>query len=210
MKKLLVLVAALLAVPALFAQGSVPASAYLVAEYSNNANPAVADANIHLINVGTLGTPMTEPGAGNVCANIYVFDNFQEMIACCSCFITPNERVSASVGRDLTGNPLTAALPMSGVIKIVATAANPGSFCTNSAARPFDGNYAPGALVGYFTELETTSTGTYLVGHEMQQANLNTTLPTPSTSEAAFLAQTCQFIQYIGSGFGICASCRRN
>ena len=208
MKKLLVLVAALLVVPTLFAQGSVPASAYLVAEYSNNTNPNVADPLIHLINVGTTGTPLTEPAAGNVCANIYVFDAQQEMISCCSCLITPNGRVSARVGRDLTLNSVTGLMPASGVIKIVATNSILGFTCINSAARPFDGNYAPGALVGYFTELEATTQGSFLVGHEMQQANLNTTLPTPSQSEAAFLPQACQFIQYIGSGFGICNSCR--
>ncbi len=208
MKKLLVLVALLVVAAApLFAQGSVPASAYLVAEYSNNAGPgAVADARIRLINVGTLGTPLTDP-VGRVCANVYVFDALQEMVACCSCKITPNGRGSFSVGIDLTANPLTVFAPVNGVIKIVATDAANG-FC--NAARPFDGHYAPGSLVGYFTELEATSAGTFIVGHKMEYANLNTTLPTPSTSEAAFLPQACQFIQYIGSGFGICRTCRSN
>jgi len=204
MKKLLVLVALLVVAAApLFAQGSVPASAYLVAEYSNNAGPgAPADARIRLINVGTLGTPLTDP-VGRVCANVYVFDTQQEMIACCACRITPNGRVSLAVGNDLTRYALTGIAPANGVIKIVATDATSGSFC--SASRPFDGHYAPGSLAGYFTELEATSAGTYIVGHEMQYGNLNTTLPTPSTSEAAFLPMACQFAQYIGSGFGVCS-----
>ena len=209
MKKLIALVALLVvAAVSSFAQGSVPASAFLVAEYSNNTNPNVADARIHLINVGTLGTPLTEPAAGNVCANIYVFDTQQEMIACCSCLITPDGRASAAVGADLTSNSVTGIAPTNGVIKIVATAAQNGSSC--NPARPFDSSYAPGALTGYFTELEAIPAGSFLVGHEMQQANLNTTLPTPDTSEATFLPQSCRFIQYIGSGFGICRSCRRN
>jgi hypothetical protein len=204
MKKLLVLVALLVVAAApLFAQGSVPASAYLVAEYSNNAGPgATADARIRLINVGTLGTPLSDP-VGSVCANIYVFDTQQEMIACCACAITPNGRRSINVGNDLTAYPLTHVVPANGVIKIVATDATSGSFC--SATRPFDGHYAPGSLAGYFTELEPTSAGTFIVGHEMQYGNLNTTLPTPSTSEAAFLPMTCQFINYIGSGNGVCS-----
>ena len=86
MKKFIVSLALLMvaAIPS-FAQGSVPASAYLVAEYSNNTGPVnVADPRLRLINVGTTGTPLTEPASGNVCANMYVFDASQEMVACCT------------------------------------------------------------------------------------------------------------------------------
>ena len=87
MKKLLVLVA-LLAVAAIPSFAQTVTGPYLVDYFSNNAPPGPGQ-QIRLVNFGTNGTPLTSP-VGDVCANIYVFDAFQEMAECCSCRITPN------------------------------------------------------------------------------------------------------------------------
>jgi hypothetical protein len=112
MKRLLVVVGLLLLVSTLpaLAQGS-----YYADYFSNNINPLAADQVIRAINVGITGTPLTSigqglggnPGQGDICENIYVFDNNQEMVACCACRLTPNELSSAAVGAQLTNHALT-------------------------------------------------------------------------------------------------------
>ena len=90
MKKLLVVLGVLVLMSsAAFAQGS-----YFVDYYSNNVGPG--NQGIGVINVGVNGTPLTSP-VGDICANVYVFDNTQEMVTCCACRITPNEMAQAYV-----------------------------------------------------------------------------------------------------------------
>jgi hypothetical protein len=62
-----------------------------------------------------------------LCANIYVFDAQQEPTECCSCLITPNGLVTASV-KALTSNPLQGApqnIPNDGVIQIISSRVPP-------------------------------------------------------------------------------------
>src|SRR4051812_33237547 len=99
MKKLLVLVAVLFmaAIPTL-----AQTSPYMIDYFSNNPGPGgLADQQIRLVNFAAFGTPLTSP-VGDVCANVYVFDANQEMIACCSCRITPNGLLTLSVAGGLT------------------------------------------------------------------------------------------------------------
>src|SRR3954469_21838197 len=120
MKKLFALVAllAFVALPA-FSQNSI----YMIDYFSNNPGPGgAADQQVRLVNVGVNGTPLTSP-VGDVCANVYVFDANQEMVACCSCRITPNGLLTLSVANGLTNNPVTSVVPVNGAIKILNTAA---------------------------------------------------------------------------------------
>ena len=48
-----------------------------------------------------------------------MFDNNQEMIACCACRLTPDELSSAAVGAQLTNHALTGTAPVAGVVKLV-------------------------------------------------------------------------------------------
>src|SRR5579885_3097279 len=79
-KKLFVIVAAVLAICS-FAAAQAP-SVYNLNYYSNRNNTALADSTTRIINPGTVGTPIS-PGHGTICADVYVFDNTQEMIECC-------------------------------------------------------------------------------------------------------------------------------
>ena len=111
MKKLLVVLGVLVLMSsAAFAQGT-----YFVDYYANNVPASGFDQWIRVVNTGLNGTPLTSP-VGDICANYYVFDNIQEMAACCSCRITPNEYRAARVGADLTSNPLTPIIPRFGVV----------------------------------------------------------------------------------------------
>jgi hypothetical protein len=187
MKKLFVLAVLVLMSSVAFAQGS-----YFPDYYSNNVGPtATFDAYVRVVNVGLNGTPLTSP-VGDICANYYVFDNQQEMAACCSCRITPNEYRSARVGLDLTFNPLTPIIPRFGVIKIVPTPYT--GRCDATAA--LTGANAELARV-WATHLQVTGGATWVTETEKQPATL-------SAAEASFLPTACGFVQYLGTGFGVC------
>ena len=136
-----------------------------------------------------MGTPIA-PGHGTICADIYVFDATQEMVECCSCPITANGILQLSLLNDLTQNPLTGfPAPSDGVIKVVSdTAAN----CNETAPEPVP------ALLSWQTHTQQPITGTFVTTEdEFQPAYL-----TPD--ELAFLGQACAFVQYLGSGKGVC------
>ena len=195
MKKLLVVLGLLVLVPGLaFAQGT-----YYVDYYANNAGPAgVYDQIIRIVNVGTLGTPLTAPvcpATGCICANIYVFDPDQEMIACCAESLTPNELDAAYVGKDLTFNTLTTYIPPSGVVKIVLTP-NPSGSC--NPTNPLTGADTGLAAV-WGTHLQVPGAALFLTETEKLPRTL-------SSAEAGFLPQACSFALYLGSGRGTCRS----
>jgi hypothetical protein len=202
MKKLLVVlgVVALMSTVAFAAPPNPGPGTYFVDYFANNVVdtdgvPAqlvsVFDQWIRVVNVGLNGTPLTSP-VGDICANYYVFDNQQEMAACCSCRITPDEYRAARVGADLTANPLTPIIPRYGVVKVVTT--------------PYAGSCDPtAALAGasadlarvWGTHLQITGGATFVTETEKLPATL-------SDAEASFLPTACSFVQYLGSGFGVC------
>jgi hypothetical protein len=166
---------------------------YLLSHYANNAGPGSAvDQVVRLVNVGSGGTPMTSP-AGDICTNIYVFDNNQEMVACCSCRLTPNELASASVAQQLTNNPLTSVVPAAGVVKILPITAGSAS-CSPIA--PFASSDAS-LVTGYATHVQVSGPATYITETSIPVAVLG-------SDEAAFLNNACLFIQYLGSRKGTC------
>src|SRR3954465_13550135 len=95
--KNLFLVIAILALAAIPSFAQFPnTSPYLIDYFSNNPGPGGAGAQtVRLVNVGQFGTPLSSP-VGDICANIYVFDAMQEMVACCSCRVTTIASVSLS------------------------------------------------------------------------------------------------------------------
>ncbi len=145
-----------------------------------------------IINTGQIGSPI-DAGTrhGTVCADIYLFDSNQEMLACCSCPITANGMVRNLEAISLTGAPFTP-----GVAKIVADA---GCDETN-ITQPVNGG-----LRAFMTNRNFSSPpappAANLTENLWQSAPLTIT-------EQQFLGQTCAFVHYLGSGRGICA-CRR-
>jgi len=187
MKKLFVVLGLLVLVPAMaLAQGS-----YYVDYYSNNYDHGY-DQAIRIINVGTLGTPLTSP-VGDICANVYVFDANQELLACCAARLTPNELASAAVNRDLTSNTVTTVVPGSGVIKVVL-AQPPGPSCT-----PTTIGATPDAGLGvvFGTHLQKEGNNLWVTETQKQPSTL-------SSQEQGFLQLACSFALYIGSGQGTC------
>jgi hypothetical protein len=191
MKKLLVVLGILALVPCMaLAQGT-----YYVDYYSNNIDHGL-DQAIRIINVGTLGTPLTSP-SGDICANVYVFDANQELLACCAQRLTPNELATAFVHYQLTNNTVTTVVPPSGVIKVVL-AQPPGSTCTPTTigATPDAGL---GVVFGTHLQKEGYYPNTNYFVTETQKAP-----STLSSAEQGFLQLACSFALYIGSGQGTC------
>ena len=192
-RSLLVLAACLL--PAsLFGQG---ADAYQV-RYAANLNVPGNESYIDIVNTGYVNgaTP-----AGNICVNVYVYatepgpDN-EEIQSCCSCLTTPNGLYNLGVNRDLLSNTLTGIHPGSVAIKLTGTLPVGGG-CDPGA---------PGALTSGVRAWGTTqhlNRGAWVT----TETPFNAAFPA-SGSEIAKLSSQCGFIETIGSGFGICASCR--
>jgi len=91
--------------------------------YFSNANTAGApDGTVEITNPGS--------GVGNLCAQIYVFDPFQELSECCACEVTPNGLRTLSVNTDLTSNPLTGVTLSRGEVSIVSGVVPPGGVCS--------------------------------------------------------------------------------
>jgi hypothetical protein len=83
------------------------------------------DALLRIVNDGATGS-------GGICANIYVFNDVQELQECCACPLTPNSLLTFSVINDLTSNPLNQQESLSaGVIKILGSTGTDTAHCSN-------------------------------------------------------------------------------
>jgi hypothetical protein len=192
------LIIATLAISTLAFAGSTtpPKDAYQV-RYAANMN--IGDSVVNLTNAGTVGG--FEP-TGNICANVYVFAEDQQLVSCCSCPLTPNHLKTLSVRNDLISNTLTPGVPIGVTIALLAS-------------RPIGGNCTPGgplpagALVSglraWGTTIHAAPDGTY---HVTETPFSQVQLPDDGGSELTKLVTYCGFIQANGSGYGICKSCR--
>lgn len=186
---------------AAFAQPNITVDSPFQVRYASNLN--VGDSVINITNSGARGAGLpagtSASTTGALCVNAYAFSPDEQMIACCSCPVTPNGLVSLSARQDLISNTLTPAVPTSIVIKLLATAPVGGS-CAGSAA-------APGALSsGMLAWGTTVHAGAAAGTTEITETQF---LPaTLSAGELLRLTALCTFINANGSGFGVCRSCR--
>jgi hypothetical protein len=165
------------------------------------ANLSQGDSYINLTNSGTFSG--FDP-AGRICINVYTFDAAEELISCCACPVTPNGLNSLSARNDLISNTLTPGVPTSITVKLLSSLPLPGNTC--NAATPNAANLVRGMRAWASTIHLNTSVGPApgVYQHtetEFSRAEL-------SATELSKLTSYCGFIQVIGSGFGICKSCR--
>lgn len=177
-----------------------------VFQVSYAANLNAGGSFVDLVNNGENGAPLYGPGygspTGNLCVNVYALGPDEELLACCSCLITPNALMSLSVVQDLISNTGNGVKPNSVVIKTLTTLAGSGgtgTSCTNPTTPV--GSLASG-LSAWRTTLHATSTGGYAT------TEVPFTEATLSSAELASLTQRCTAIVGNGSGAGICSSCR--
>jgi hypothetical protein len=152
--------------------------------FANNCG-AAPDATVRIDNPGLT--------YGNLCAMIYVFDADQQLSECCGCVASHNGLRTLSVRKDLTSNPLTGKVSMTGVIKVVAAAVN------NSPCDP-TANVTPTANLRIWATHIQNKVGTaYPI---TETASSDSTL---GATELANLQAQCAFIAILGSGQGTCS-----
>jgi hypothetical protein len=174
-------------------------SNYFVTYYSNAEVSGAPDAVVRVINDGD-----STPNSGNLFASYYVFDDSQELQACCSCFVSPDGINSEDVNWDLLGNVLTGKATHQGVIKVISSS-NPGSTGWGDAT-----NNTPAAgLRGFATHIQratpvnsagsnTGSAGAFTITEApLADANL-------AAGEQSMLQELCKFAVILGSGRGTC------
>jgi len=185
--------------------------------YASNLN--IGDSFVNITNNGAGATTTGTLGfaGGNICVNTYVFDQSEELLACCACFVTPNGLASYSVKNQLISNNLTPEIPNSVVIKLVATV---GPTATTGSTGGVNGCNAGGTIAT--TAPAPAGTQTLAPGMRAWGTSLHALPTTPVTygiTETAFsfsdlslgelnhLTSFCAFIQTGASGFGICHGC---
>jgi uncharacterized repeat protein (TIGR01451 family) len=179
-----------------------PSDSYQVS-YAPNLN--LADSVFNFTNTGANGAALNSGTSaaitGSICANVYAFSPDEQMIACCSCPVTPNGLVSLSARTDVISNTLTPAVPTSIVVKVLATQPQRGSCVGSASAASFE-NLAPG-FAGWSTAVHPGALAGTFTSSELRFAPA-----TLSPGELTRLASLCNLISANGSGFGICRSCR--
>jgi hypothetical protein len=202
-----VFLAALVCTMVAFAQNPITADSPFQVRYA--ANPAAGESYINIVNTGANGAPILGPGfggaAGNICVNVYAFSPDEQLISCCSCFVTPNGVVNLGVNRDLTIKTLTGVVPTSVVVKLLSTLAGANgsggaSSCNNSAA-----TVTTATIVGGMAAWGTTL---HARGGAFDTTETPFTPATLSAGELASIGGRCASILGNGSGFGVCLSCR--
>jgi hypothetical protein len=156
-----------------------------VSYFSNAHTSGVADATVRLTNPGVTGA--------NLCAEIYVFDQSQQLSECCGCVVSPDGLRTLSVNTDLTGNPLTGATSTAGVVKIVSADASVNPSCNPTAIA------AKASLVAWSTNIQKPSASAFAITETTFQ------LGALGDDELAALQNQCSFALTLGSGQGVCS-----
>jgi hypothetical protein len=118
----------------------------LKVNYFSNANTAgAADGTVRISNPGS--------PTGELCAQVYVFDPFQEMSECCACLVTPDGLRTLSVNTDLTSNPLTGVTLTQGSVSIIS------GYTPNGVCSPLN-NYVSPTIRAWGTHIQN---GTFAI-----------------------------------------------
>ncbi len=172
--------------------GSVQGSATLTVKpvlavsYFSHANTSgFADSNLRLTNPGSTG--------GNLCAEIYVFDQDQQLSECCGCLVSPDGLLALSLNSDLTGNPLTGIRSTTGVIKVVSADVPANVSCDPSVITP------NGELLAWSTNTQAKSASAVAFTESSFQ------LSPLGDAELAALQSQCSMVATLASGRGVCS-----
>jgi hypothetical protein len=192
MKKSLYLLSGVLAAVLLFGGSVFADDTYMVAYYSNANTASAPDGTLRLTNTGaTVASGVSQP----LNANIYVFDDTEQLQECCACQVSPDGMLSESVNLQLTGNNLLHTKLTAGVIKIVASTGTPDPTSVTSIAHGMAGwttqtqgfslKLNKGKWAGPFTTTQS----------ELWQSTL-------TAAELVALTSSCSSVQTLGSGKG--------
>lgn len=155
-----------------------------VSYFSNASTSGVPDATVRLTNPGVTG--------GNVCAEIYVYDQDQQLSECCGCLVSPDGLQTLSVNANLTANPLTGIRSTTGVVKIVPANASVNPSCDPTAISP------AASVAAWSTHIQKRGASAFAITETPFQ-------PGPlGDDELAGLQSQCSFSSSLGSGRGVC------
>ena len=174
------------------------------------------DALVRIVDAGNF-EPVDETvddlalGSGDVCANIYVFNDVQEMQECCQCDLSANSLRTISVIADLTSNPLiTAESTEAGVIKIVgvpplAVGPDEASLCPSSETFPAPLEEGLHAWINHTESMASNQTGFTPPWGFITKTSVEKFADSAlDEAELNNLFSVCEFINEHGSGHGIC------
>jgi hypothetical protein len=155
-------------------------SRYFTTYYSNANTANVPDATVRIINDGSaalipVGPQGPSAQGADLYANIYVFDDSEELTECCSCLVTPDGLLSESVNKNLTANPITGIKPTRGVIKIITSDVSGGNI-----GLPTNG------LHGWATHVQKLASGFAVTETLLADSNL-------APSEEGLLYELCYY-----------------
>ncbi|MBV9572841.1 MAG: hypothetical protein JOY93_02215 [Acidobacteriales bacterium] len=194
-------------------------SAYMLAYYSN-ANFQAAKAPLGELRLANDGDNQFSCPQGGECisggiisptlyADLYVFDNSQELQDCCSCPITADGIISEDVNSELLYRPVTGFVNHFGLIKIISSSTGPDATqpTPTPGIRGWEthiqalGQFAKAPLFG----TDSVSLNNYAIPQgpfavtetQVQDANL-------SFAEEVTLTTLCKYALILGSGRGQC------
>jgi hypothetical protein len=179
-----------------------------IGEPASDNGTGAGDNLVHLINPTAAN--------GNLCAMIYMFDDDQEIGACCGCPLSPNKLLTLSVENDLISNwALISPDTDNGTIKIVSAMPNvsqsgvcdPRRGC-NGGCDPTQAYMQTPALVGSILRPQTIITSAAGVTPVTAVTGLTETNMfqegVPDEIERVRLVGFCDVIIIDGSGHGSC------
>jgi len=160
------------------------------------------DALVRIVNVGNFAAALTPPGP--LCANIYVFDDIQQLQECCSCLVTADGVRTLSTINDLTKNPAFNGAKMSlGAIKVVGSETFFGTCFSKIAAELDPGGLAEG-LKAWINHAETIATNLPPFGFTTSTSVDEFANAPLDVGELEELTINCRQLFAQASGAGVC------
>lgn len=187
-----------LAVGTMFGQAN---DVYQVTYYNHPSSTVGQDSTYHVVNPGAAVTALNRNGVpvnGNLCANIYVFNDDEQEVACCGCQLTPDSETTLSLEKDLLANPVNPLnLTHTGVIKIISGTPNVSGAPYCDPAADINPIVPTPDLRAWATHTQSEGSTTPETEEEFAPAPL-------SANELVFAENLCSDIINQGSGKGLC------
>jgi hypothetical protein len=175
---------------------------FAVGYYANANTVGAPDGTLRLVNDGFRSD--SSATFGDLCAAIYVFDDHENQMECCSCRITPNGYLALSINSNLTANNPPNKTLHRGVIKLVSSQPTSGGICDPTTATINNNANTHIGIRAWLTHIEKLgSSSSYQTSTEdLKDSYLDTNTP---GAEAVDLAADCAHLRSIGNGVtGVC------
>jgi hypothetical protein len=176
---------------------------FAVGYYANANTVGAPDGTLRLVNDGFRSD--SSATFGDLCAAIYVFDDHENQMECCSCRITPNGYLALSINSNLTANNPPNKTLHRGVIKLVSSQPTSGGICDPTTATINNNANTHIGIRGWLTHIEKVGSGYQTSTEDLKDSRLDTNATSPN-AEAVKLAADCKALRNVGNGVtGVCS-----